>query len=55
MLKTLILTITLVAYATAVAFAQGKKSVVIGTMIDRPNAVLVINPPNKDQGFLFHN
>ena len=52
MLKTLILTITLVAGATIIAFAQGKKSVVIGTMIDRPNAVLVINPPNKDQGFL---
>jgi hypothetical protein len=51
-LKTLILTITLVAGATITAFAQGKKSVVIGTMIDRPNAVLVINPPNKDQGFL---
>lgn len=43
---------TLVACATTIVFAQGKKSVVIGTMIDRPNAVLVINPPNKDQGFL---
>lgn len=40
------------AGATTIAFSQGKKSVVIGTMIDRPNAVLVINPPNKDQGFL---
>jgi len=50
--KTLILTTTLVACATILAIAQGKKSVVIGTMIDRPNAVLVINPPNKDQGFL---
>jgi len=50
--KTLILTITLAACGIGVAFAQGKKSVVIGTMIDRPNAVLVINPPNKDQGFL---
>ena len=51
-MKTLILTIALVACATIGAFSQGKKSVVIGTMIDRPNAVLVINPPNKDQGFL---
>ena len=51
-MKTLILTITLAACGIGVAFAQGKKSVVIGTMIDRPNAVLVINPPNKDQGFL---
>jgi hypothetical protein len=50
--KTLVLTITLVAAATAIALSQGKKSIVIGTMIDRPNAVLVINPPNKDQGFL---
>jgi hypothetical protein len=50
--KTLILTITILAFATVIALAQGKKSVVIGTMIDRPNAVLVINPPNKDQGFL---
>lgn len=51
-MKTLVLTITLLATATTIALSQGKKSVVIGTMIDRPNAVLVINPPNKDQGFL---
>lgn len=32
--------------------AQNKKTLVIGTMISRPNAILVINPPNSDQGFL---
>jgi len=34
------------------AFAQDKKSVVIGTLVDRPNALLVINPPGANQGFL---
>ncbi len=34
------------------AFAQGNKSVVIGTMVDRPHAIVVINPPNGNQGFL---
>lgn len=29
-----------------------KKSVVIGTMSSRPNALLVLNPPNNDQGVL---
>ena len=29
-----------------------KRSVVIGTFVDKPNAILVINPPNGDQGFL---
>jgi hypothetical protein len=32
--------------------AQDKKSVVIGTLADRPNAVLFLNPTNQDQGFL---
>lgn len=34
------------------AFAQDKKSVVIGSLIDRPNALLVISPPGGNQGFL---
>jgi hypothetical protein len=34
------------------ALAQDKKSVVIGSLIDRPNALLVISPPNGNQGFL---
>jgi hypothetical protein len=32
--------------------AQEKKSVVIGTKTDRPNALLFLNPANHDQGFL---
>lgn len=51
MVKHLTFTI-LFALANAFVLAQDKKSVVIGTMISRPNAVLVINPPDKDQGFL---
>lgn len=34
------------------ALAQDKKSVVIGSLINRPNALLVISPPNGNQGFL---
>jgi hypothetical protein len=33
------------------AFSQNK-TVVIGTMTNRPNAVLVLNPPDGNQGFL---
>lgn len=40
----------LVCLGTAVA--QDKKSVVIGSLIDRPNALLVISPPGSNQGFL---
>lgn len=36
----------------AAAIAQDKKSVVIGSLIDRPNALLVISPPAGNQGFL---
>jgi hypothetical protein len=49
--KALILTLTLIAGTVFACFGQ-RKSVVIGTMIDKPNAILVINPPNSDQGFL---
>lgn len=34
------------------AAAQVGKSVVIGERVDRPHALLVLNPPNGDQGFL---
>ena len=34
------------------AVAQVGKSVVIGAMIDRPNALMVMNPPDGNQGFL---
>lgn len=42
------------ALLTQLAFSQSseKKSVVIGSMSSRPNALLVLNPPNNDQGIL---
>lgn len=50
-MKTLIISLSL-SIGAFLTFGQDKKSVVIGTMISRPNALLVINPPNSDQGFL---
>ena len=50
-MKALILTLT-ITIGFVLTCAGQKKSVVIGTMIDKPNAILVINPPNSDQGFL---
>ena len=50
-MKTLIITLSL-SVGALLAYSQEKKSVVIGTMINRPNALLVINPPNSNQGFL---
>lgn len=44
-------TISLLA-CIGTALAQDKKSVVIGSLIDRPNALLVISPPGANQGFL---
>jgi hypothetical protein len=49
--KTLTLIISL-ALAVTLAHGQEKRSMVIGNMIERPNAILVINPPNSDQGIL---
>ena len=50
-MKTL-LTIACVS-GVLIAFAQPeKKSVVIGSMATKPNALLIINPPNSDQGIL---
>jgi len=34
------------------AQSQPSKSVAIGTLIDRPNAILILNPPNHNQGIL---
>jgi len=33
-------------------YSQTSKSVAIGTLVDRPNAILILNPPNHDQGIL---
>jgi len=38
--------------ASSAGYAQPSRSVVIGTMTSRPNALLVLNPPGDDQGFL---
>ena len=32
--------------------AQTGKSLVVGDMIDRPSAIMVLNPPDRNQGFL---
>lgn len=34
------------------AQSQTSKSVAIGTLVERPNAILILNPPNHDQGIL---
>jgi hypothetical protein len=47
--KFICLMLLLLAYAYALA---QKKSVVIGSVITRPNAILILNPPNGDQGLL---
>jgi hypothetical protein len=45
-------TCAFVAGVLFATFAQDKKSVVIGSYIEKPNAVLALNPPDKNQGFL---
>lgn len=51
-MKTL-LTIAIVSGAILSVFAQPeKKSVVIGSMASKPNALLIVNPQNSDQGVL---
>ncbi|MEJ1240462.1 hypothetical protein WBG78_20130 [Chryseolinea sp. T2] len=50
-MKRIFATISLLV-CLSTAFAQDKKSVVIGSLIDRPNALLVISPPGGNQGFL---
>ena len=50
-MKRIVATISLLV-CLGTAFAQDKKSIVIGSLIDRPNALLVISPPNGNQGFL---
>ncbi|MGC1242791.1 MAG: hypothetical protein WA874_14465 [Chryseosolibacter sp.] len=42
-----------VALLSLTVFAQTeKKSVVVGSLTSRPNALLIVNPPNADQGVL---
>lgn len=51
-MRLLFATISIFLVSIGTGIAQEKKSMVIGTLIDRPNALLVINPPGKNQGFL---
>ncbi|HEX8040163.1 MAG TPA: hypothetical protein VF490_13480 [Chryseosolibacter sp.] len=51
MKKLFTIAITFAALAAA-AQQTGKRSVVIGSMTTKPNALLIINPPNSDQGAL---
>jgi hypothetical protein len=39
-------------FSLTVIAQPDKKSVVIGSMADKPNAILIVNPPNADQGVL---
>lgn len=50
-MKTL-LTIALASLWLTGVSQPGKKSVVIGSMTSRPNALLIVNPQNADQGVL---
>jgi len=50
-MKTL-LTIMVAIFSLAVAAQTEKKSVVIGSMTSKPNAILIVNPQNSDQGVL---
>jgi hypothetical protein len=50
-MKTL-LTIAVALLLLAVVAPAQKKSVVIGSKTDRPNALLIVNPQNSDQGVL---
>lgn len=47
-----LLTIVMALLSLTVAAQPDKKSVVIGTLTSRPNALLIVNPPNADQGVL---
>lgn len=50
-MKTL-LTITVALFSLTVIAQQEKRSVVIGSMTTRPNALLIVNPPKSNQGVL---
>jgi len=50
-MKTL-LTIIIASFSLTVAAQPEKKSVVIGSMTSRPNALLIVNPQHSNQGVL---
>lgn len=42
----------LVLFVVTTGLSQNQKSVVIGPLVSKPNAILILNPENKNQGFL---
>lgn len=44
--------LSLTVWASVACIAQPGKSVVIGTLVDRPSALMVLNPPGRNQGML---
>jgi hypothetical protein len=52
-MKTLFTTLGVLLFTCLAAQQAEKKSVVIGSMTTKSNALLIINPPNSDQGVLF--
>ena len=51
-MKTFSTIIATLVSLTVIAQTGEKKSVVIGSMTSKPNALLIVNPPNADQGIL---
>jgi hypothetical protein len=53
LMRTLLLTIAAASLSlNTMAQPAEKRSVVIGSLTDKPNALLIVNPPNSDQGVL---
>lgn len=51
-MRALLVSAFLVLTHALTVFGQEKQSVVIGSLIEKPNALLIVNPPNGDQGVL---
>lgn len=51
-MKTLLTVVVTLTSLTAIAQPGERKSVVIGSMTTKPNALLIVNPQNSDQGVL---
>lgn len=50
-MRRLIFILAIAAIPNLCLFGQGK-TMVVGSLVNRPHAILVLNPPNADQGFL---
>src|SRR5688500_1692036 len=51
-MKTLLAIAGIMFSLLATAQSTDKKSVVIGSLTEKPNALLIVNPQNSDQGVL---